>query len=100
MRGPLLVALLCGALFAALLAGCRQERDRPFSPERKRLEELCKGLGVGQPVPELGADVPTQGSKPDDKTTLILLGGKGMGTCHLTVDTASQKLTAVRWQPD
>ncbi len=87
-------------LFALVVTACRQEPEKPFSPERKRIEDVCKSLGVGKPVPELGADVPTQGSKPDDKTTLILLGGRGLGTCYVTVDTASQRMTAVRWQPD
>ena len=87
------------AVFA--LAACqRKDPVKELSAETLRLGEYCRGLKVGDATPEVPAWIAQQGSKPDAKTVALTLGGKGVSTCHVTIDTTTNRISAVRYQPD
>jgi len=90
-----------GLFLAALaLAACHKDPVKELSAETLRLGEYCRGLKVGDATPEIPAWIAQQGSKPDATTVQLTLGGKGVSTCHVTIDTTTNKVTAVRYQPD
>lgn len=88
-------------LAALLLSACqKKEPVRALSAETLRLGEYCRALKVGDPAPQIPDWAASQGSKPDDKTILLTLGGKGVSTCFVTLDAPTNKISAVRYQPD
>lgn len=83
------------------IVGCKEKpAAKPESAEQRQLREYCASLKVGDPAPEVPAQFAQQGSKPNPSTVELLVGSKGTGTCHVTIDTSGQRISALRFQPD
>jgi hypothetical protein len=89
-------------LVVVLLApACRKKEPvKEITADALRLRDYCLSLKVGDTTPEIPAWVPQQGSRPNDTTVQLMLGSKGTSTCHVTIDTVKNSISAVRYQPD